>query len=159
MNWTLHAARLAADITHPVSRWRTPVAATPRHLFVPRWWQPDSGDGWTLRDGPADPKTWAAAAYSDGPSLVTQVGLLHADHAHPGDRPTGLPTSSSTHPSLVLRMLRHGMIADTTDLLIVGAGTGYSTALACARLGPDRVHSVDVDGYLVHAARDRLADA
>ncbi|WP_031507806.1 hypothetical protein [Streptomyces megasporus] len=158
MNWTPHAERLAADVTHPISRWRPAVAATPRHLFVPRWWHPN-GDGWELRNGPADLEAWAAAAYSDAGSLVTRVGHLHADHARLGDQPTGLPTSSSTHPSLVVRMLRHGMLTDTSDLLIVGTGSGYSTALACARLGQHRVASVDVDGYLVHAATERLAAA
>lgn len=158
LDWSEHAERLAATVTHPVSRWRPAVAATPRHLFVPRWWQPGGG-GWELRDGPADERRWASTAYSDAGSLVTRVGLLHADHAHPGDRPTGLPTSSSTHPSLVVRMLRHGMITDNTDLLIVGTGSGYSTALACARLGAEQVSSVDVDGYLVKAATERLASA
>ncbi|MBQ0983504.1 protein-L-isoaspartate(D-aspartate) O-methyltransferase [Streptomyces sp. F63] len=158
MDWNGPAERLAAAVTHPVSRWRPAVASTPRHLFVPRWWQPD-GDGWELRDGPADEARWASAAYSYAGSLVTRVGPLHADHARPGDRPTGLPTSSSTHPSLVVRMLRHGMISDSADLLIVGTGSGYSTALACARLGAGRVTSVDVDGYLVKAATERLASA
>jgi len=158
VEWRKHAERLAAKATHPVSRWRPAMATVPRHLFVPRWWHPND-DGWTLRDGPTDPEAWAAAAYSDTESLVTRVGQLHADHAQPGDRPTGLPTSSSTHPSLVVRMLRHGMLTDTSDLLIVGTGTGYSTALACARLGDKRVSSVDVDSYLTQVATQRLAAA
>jgi protein-L-isoaspartate O-methyltransferase len=159
VDWNGHATRLAADVTHPASRWRPAVAGTPRHLFVPRWWRPDGESGWELRDGPADPEAWAAAAYSDAGSLVTRIGHLHADHARPGDRPTGLPTSSSTHPSLVVRMLRHGMLTDDSRLLIVGTGTGYSTALACARLGQEQVASIDIDGYLVKAARERLAEA
>ncbi|WP_101256332.1 methyltransferase domain-containing protein [Streptomyces barkulensis] len=157
MEWNKHADRLAAAVTHPVSRWRPAVASTPRHLFVPRWWQPAGDGSWELHDGPTDPTAWAAAAYSDTGSLVTRIGHLHADHATPADRPTGPPTSSSTHPSLVVRMLRHGMITDTSRLLIVGTGTGYSTALACSRLGHAHVTSIDVDDYLVKTARGRLA--
>jgi hypothetical protein len=39
--------------------------------------------------------------------VITEVGVLHADHAEPGDRPAGLPTSSAILPSLVVQMLRH----------------------------------------------------
>ncbi|MFI5982474.1 hypothetical protein ACIBEA_16550 [Streptomyces sp. NPDC051555] len=38
-------------------------------------------------------------------------------------------------------------------------GSGCGTALACRRLGDDQVTSVDVDPYLIHAARERLAAA
>ncbi|MFD4534707.1 methyltransferase domain-containing protein [Kitasatospora sp. NPDC058397] len=82
---------------------------------------------------------------------------MHADHAKPDDRPTGLPTSSATLTPLVVKMLRHGRIAAEHDLLDIGTGAGGLTAIAATRLGSDRVTSVDIDGYLVDAARDRLA--
>ena len=44
VKWKAHADQLAAQVTHPVSRWRPAVGAVPRHLFVPRWWE---------RSGPA----------------------------------------------------------------------------------------------------------
>jgi hypothetical protein len=38
MTWEQHAARLAAEVTDPSSRWRPLVSAVPRHQFVPHWW-------------------------------------------------------------------------------------------------------------------------
>lgn len=162
MNWKPRAALLASEVTHPVSRWRPVVAAVPRHAFVPRWWswaEPGPGlwhDAWELRDGPADPARWLDAAYADR-SLITQVAEAHADHASGDDWPTGRPTSSATMPGLLVQMYRHAMIGDGMDVLDVGTGSGYGTALLATRLGDQHVSSVDVDDYLVKAATDRLA--
>ncbi len=157
MDWSAHADRLAAQVTHPRSRWRDAVATTPRHLLVPRWWAPGP-HGRQVVDGAADPQTWAKAAYSDR-TLVTQIGTLHADHATPDDHPSGYPTSSSTLPSLVLSMFGHARIHDGAHVLDVGTGSGYGAALLARRLGGDRVTSVDVDPYLTRAAADRLDEA
>ena len=110
VNWQPHAMRLAAQVTHPASRWRPAIEAVPRHTFVPRWWTghsaaSDGSDVWELNDGPADEHLWLDAAYADR-LLVTQVGPLHADHASRGDRPTGQPTSSSTLPGLIVQLAR-----------------------------------------------------
>lgn len=161
MNWEPRAARLAAAVTRPASRWRPAVSGVPRHLFTPRWWAwaaPGPGlwhDIWELREGPASPAAWLDAAYADR-SLVTQVGPLHADHAGPADRPQGLPTSSATLPGLLVQMNRHAMITDNADVLDVGTGSGYGTALLCHRVGDHRVTSIDVDEYLAKAAAGRL---
>ena len=153
-DWEPRAQRLADQVTDPPSRWRAPVAATPRHLLVPRWWQ-RAAKQWELRDGPADQPGWLDAAYHDQ-TLVTRVGSAHADHAQPDDHPTGLATSSSTLPSLVVRMLRHARVYDGADILDVGTGTGYATALLAHRLGAGHVTSIDVDSYLTKAAAERL---
>ncbi|MFI9444466.1 ATP-binding protein [Streptomyces avermitilis] len=153
MDWRTRAMRLAGEVVRPESRWHEPVATVPRHEFVPRWWQSD-GDAWLLRDGPAAPDAWLEAAYTDQ-TLVTRVDACPADHAAPGAMASGTPTSSSTLPSLVVRMYRHAMIAENSDVLVT-TGTGYGTALACARLGHARVTSIDVDADLVKAASDRL---
>ncbi|GIH25113.1 protein-L-isoaspartate O-methyltransferase [Acrocarpospora phusangensis] len=155
MDWASHAQRLAEQVTHPRSRWREPVASTPRHLLVPRWWAPGPG-GRTVQDGPADPGSWVRAAYSDR-TLVTQIGTLHADHATPEDRARGYPTSSSTLPSLVLTMFGHANIHPGLDVLDVGTGSGYGAGLLARLLGAERVTSVDVDPYLFKAAGERLA--
>ncbi|WP_369696726.1 methyltransferase domain-containing protein [Streptomyces sp. XD-27] len=83
---------------------------------------------------------------------------LHADDAKADDHPRGLPTSSATLPSLVVRMFQHARLTDGDELLDLGTGSGYGTALATHRLGERRVVSVDVDPGLVIAARDRLAE-
>ena len=155
MQWHKRAEALAYKATHPASRWFEPVATTPRHLFMPRWWQWDREDNsYGLRIGKENEALWLGRAYSDS-SWVVRVGSHHADHAQPGDHPVGKPTSSSTLPSLVVGMLRHGMLAAGTDLLCV-TGTGYGTALACKRLGAEHVTSIDVDQYLVERAQGTL---
>jgi protein-L-isoaspartate O-methyltransferase len=161
VSWKPRAALLAREVTHPVSRWRPVVATVPRHVLVPRWWaraEPGSlwHDSWELRDGPVSPARWLDAAYADR-SLITQVGELHADHAGPADRPAGRPTSSATMPGLLVQMYRHAMITDGMDVLDVGTGSGYGTALLATRLGDGHVTSIDLDDYLVKAAAARLA--
>ena len=162
VKWKSHADRLAAEVTHPISRWRPAVGAVPRHLFVPRWWErngPDAGFGlatWELRDGAADPEAWIRTAYADQP-LITRVGTLHADHATPEDRPTGLPTASAIAPGVIVRMLRHARLTDDGDVLEVGAGTGYGAAVLCERSGYRQVTTIEADGYLAKAAGERLA--
>ncbi|APY87769.1 methyltransferase domain-containing protein [Streptomyces alfalfae] len=156
MTWETAAADLATRVTHRSSPWREAVARIPRHVFVPTWWVADSGR-WSLYE-PVSEARWYPAAYADR-SLVTRVGDLHADQAGPDDHPSGKPTSSATLPSLVVSMFEHARIDDGDTLLDVGTGSGYGTALAAYRLGDAAVTSVDVDPYLVEAARDRLAMA
>ncbi|MFE2188098.1 hypothetical protein [Streptomyces sp. NPDC059455] len=49
-------------VIRPESRWYQPLATTPRHLFVPRWWtkarESDSEEVWKLRDGASDTEAW-----------------------------------------------------------------------------------------------------
>ncbi|WP_316784550.1 methyltransferase domain-containing protein [Streptomyces sasae] len=154
MDWQTHARRLAADVVRPDSRWHEPLAGTPRHVFVPRWWENLDG-AWELRDGPADPEAWMRAVYADR-TLVTRVGPVHADRAEPGAVTEGKPTSSSTLPGLVVAMYRHAMITNESRVLVT-TGTSYGTALLCRRLGDQMVTSVDVDPHLVDVATERLA--
>lgn len=154
-DWQPAARRVAAEVTDPVSRWRPVVESVPRHLFIPHWWEWQHPDGWSVRDGHSAVIDWMEAAYSDR-TLVTRLGTAHADHAQPGDHPDGRPTSSATQPGLVVAMYRHAGITDDSDVLDVGTGSGYGTALLARRLGEGRVTSVDVDDYLVQAATERL---
>lgn len=154
VDWQTHARRLAAEVVRPESSWYEPLASTPRHVFTPRWWARGS-EAWELRDGPADAEAWMQAAYVDR-TLVTRIGPRHADHAEPGATVTsGLPTSSSTLPGLVVTMYRHAVIADDSRVLVT-TGTGYGTALLCRRLSAEQVTSVDVDPHLVEVATERL---
>ncbi|MEU2222206.1 protein-L-isoaspartate(D-aspartate) O-methyltransferase [Streptomyces sp. NPDC018347] len=156
MKWLPRARLLAHEVVRQESRWHNAVAGTPRHAFVPCWWEQRDEVGWDLRVGTDSVDDWLDAAYSDR-TLVTRVGACHADQAGAGDFVKGgTPTSSSTSPSLVVRMYRHAMITDDNRLLVT-TGTGYGTALACARLGAHNVTSVDVDDYLVTVAGERLA--
>ncbi|MEI5098418.1 methyltransferase type 11 [Streptomyces sp. PmtG] len=159
-DWKPQAEHLAAETAiRSESRWYTPLATTPRHLFVPRWWEWErEASAWTYRlhDGPRDPDAWMRAAYHSGTTLITRIGPLHADHAEPGAAaPEDRPTSSSTMPHLMVLMYRHAVLTDTSRVLLT-TGSGYGTALACARLGDAQVTSVDVDPYLTEAASERL---
>ncbi|MFD7136956.1 methyltransferase domain-containing protein [Streptomyces sp. NPDC059894] len=154
MDWEPYAAGLAAQVAHPGSDWWGPLTDTPRHEFVERWFTPGER-GWLVVDGPSDETAWAKAAYADS-TLVTRVGPVHADHAQPGQAVTGHPTSSSTLPSLVVTMLRHGHLAPGHRLLDLATGSGYSAALACHRLGDGLVTTLDIDPYLTEAATARL---
>jgi len=78
-------------------------------------------------------------------SLVTRVGGLHGDHAMPGDRPEGSPTSSATLPSLVVRMLRHGQLGAGLSFLDLGTEVGGLTAYASCRIGERYVTSLTDD--------------
>jgi len=67
------------------------------------------------------------------------------------------PTSSSTMPSLMARMLGLLQVAAGHRALEIGTGTGYHAALLCHRLGDTNVASIDIDPTLVEQARARLA--
>lgn len=47
----------------------------------------------------------------------------------------------------------------TGDVLVVGAGVGYTAALLAEIVGEARVHAVDIDRQLVHIARSNLESA
>jgi protein-L-isoaspartate O-methyltransferase len=130
------------------SDWRRAFEEVPRHLFVPEFFIVD--DERVSANDPAQHDRWLAAVYSDA-SLTTQI------MAAPG---TDLmwPTSSSTRPSLMARMLGLLDVADRQRVLEIGTGTGYNAALLSHRLGDANVTSIDIDPALVETARGRLAD-
>ncbi|MEU0809224.1 ATP-grasp peptide maturase system methyltransferase [Streptomyces sp. NPDC005970] len=142
--------------------WRAAVMAVPRHLFVPAFFRPaDSPRGtlWT----PVTPglvggvDAWLTEVYSDE-TLVTQLdGGTHP--ADVGGPVPGDPTSSSTLPSLVVRMLEDLEPQEGERVLEVGTGTGYSTALMCHRLGSGQVTSVEYDRAAAERARAAITAA
>ena len=158
--WTEAAKALADKVTGDTPAWHDAVSNTPRHLLVPRWWRriPNSPtQEWELVDLPEDSPERLHAAYTDE-TLVTRVGPLHADRAQPDERASGDPTSSSTLPGLIVSMADQLGAKPGHQVLDVGTGSGYSAALFGRRLGDENVTSVDVDPYLVDAARTRLAE-
>jgi protein-L-isoaspartate(D-aspartate) O-methyltransferase len=83
--------------------------------------------------------------------------LAYADDAIVTHERDGVPTSSSSQPSLMARMLDQLDVRPGDRVLEVGAGTGYNAALIAALGG--RVTTVDVQREVADAARRHLAAA
>lgn len=144
------ALEAAGEIRSP--EWRQAVETVPRELFV--------GDRFLRTIDPHGPQweevtraslpveEWLSLIYSDR-TLVTQAGGAAGEL-------TGPPTSSSTMPGLVVRMMEDSGIFDGHRVLEIGTGTGYSTALLSERLGAELVTSVEVDSGLADRARRAL---
>ncbi|NKQ55070.1 methyltransferase domain-containing protein [Amycolatopsis sp. K13G38] len=144
--------RQAGAIADPA--WAAAFAQVPRHVFVPRFFVAEAG-GWAAV-AHQDPG-WLATVYSDR-VLVTQLdgdpGLWHVARR---DGPVrGVPTCSSSMPSIMAIMLEELLVEDGNRVLEVGTGTGYNAALLCHRLGSANVSTVDIDDGLVRKARARL---
>jgi len=62
-------------------------------------------------------------------------------------------------PSTVGRLVDALAPAEDDDVLVVGAGVGYTAAVLAEIVGAERVHAVDIDRRVVYDARSNLADA
>ncbi|GAA2241250.1 methyltransferase domain-containing protein [Streptomyces amakusaensis] len=140
-------------------KWRAAVEAVPRELFLNPgvFLQADGGRWLPVTAAGADPDEWAEIAYSDN-SLTTQLdGHLTADQT--SGLVTGVPTSSSTTPATVVGMIEDLEVEDGHQVLEIGTGTGYSSALMCHRLGEDNVTTVEVDPEVAARADAALETA
>ncbi|MFE0193742.1 ATP-grasp peptide maturase system methyltransferase [Streptomyces sp. NPDC058989] len=147
----------AGVLTTP--QWRAAVEAVPRELFLhPGVFLPVDGGRWRpVTAAGADPAEWAEIAYSDQ-SLTTQLdGHLTADQG--AGLVTGTPTSSSTIPATVVGMIESLDVEEGHQVLEIGTGTGYSSALMCHRLGEDNVTTVEVDPEVAARADAALETA
>ncbi|MET7988912.1 ATP-grasp peptide maturase system methyltransferase [Streptomyces sp. NPDC005281] len=148
---------LTADGTLRTRPWKEAAAAVLRHEFlqggffrrvegaVPAAWEPIlNGDN-----------NWLTTCYQNE-SLITQIAgtIVPADIQ---GRIMREPTSSSTLPSLVLRMLEDLHVQPDSQVLEIRTGTGYSTALLCARLGESHITSIEYDEDVAARARTTLA--
>lgn len=136
---------------------RSAFEAVERELFLDDVVFRPNGASWepVRRDQVGD-DAWLRMVYSDT-TWVTQVDGVSAADA-PGPL-SGRPTSSSTLPSLVLRMLELADVHDGATVLEIGTGTGYSTAILSQLLGDQAVHSVEYDEALAATAAQHLRAA
>ncbi|WP_370106418.1 methyltransferase domain-containing protein [Streptacidiphilus sp. BW17] len=136
-----------------ISAGSLPADWGPLFLAVPRMdFTPDrihTGEEWI--DKAADPERWAELVTSDAP-LVTQL-----DDGEPNG--PGIPTSSSSMPTVVALMLRHLDVQPRMRVLDIGTGTGWTSALLTAFLGDDAVTTIEVDQAVAQAAHEHLARA
>ncbi|MGW6412441.1 methyltransferase domain-containing protein [Streptomyces vinaceus] len=141
-------AGITATLERPAAEpWPAIMAAVPRTAFLPDLvWVRDGRGGHRLLDRTSEPEAWEAAAYSDQP-LVTEFTVFG------GAR---VPLSSASAPSTVVRLLEDAQLSSTSRVLEIGTGTGYNTALLCARCPEGSVVSLDVVPELSALARRSL---
>ncbi|WP_181786231.1 ATP-grasp peptide maturase system methyltransferase [Streptomyces phytophilus] len=154
--------QLVADdvLRHPEVR--RAAGAVPREVFLgSAVYKPSSPPGVTVwtpirRDGtPAD--EWLRLTYRNQ-TWVTQVdGVLAEDAA--GPITGGSPTSSSTLPGVVLWMIEQAGVARGKRVLIIGTGTGLSTAYVSEVAGEWNVTSIETDTDAAERARKALGEA
>ncbi|WP_129841952.1 ATP-grasp peptide maturase system methyltransferase [Streptomyces sp. RFCAC02] len=154
--------RLAAALADEgalTSPWlRAAVEAVPRELFLHPGVFIDEGGAWRpVTAVGTDPAEWLGIVYT-GDTLTTQLdGHLTADQADGPIR--GVPTSSSTTPTTVVRMIESLGLKAGHHVMEVGTGTGYSTALMCHFLGEDDVTTIEVDPAVAERADAALETA
>lgn len=142
--------------------WADIFTRVPRHLFVPdRIWK---NPAWI--DRASNAYDWLAEVYGDEP-VITQI-----NDGDPGASGFGMPTSSTSMPTVVANMLTYLDLPDTSDgrgtggtgadgtrVLEVGTGTGWNAALMSARVGEQNVTSVEIDWTVATRARAALNEA
>ncbi|MCX4689704.1 hypothetical protein OG401_36375 [Kitasatospora purpeofusca] len=121
--------------------WEQIFRSTPRDRFTPDRIRVDGE--WI--DRTEHPDRWSEAVTSDQP-LVTQV---YDD--------TITPSSSSSMPTVVAKMLWHLDAAPGMRVLEIGTGTGWTSGLLTGRLGAENVVTVEADPRLAIDARAQLA--
>lgn len=133
---------------------RASFERVPREIFLGDAVYRLNGTTWEpLRREDVGEEEWLRLACTDQ-TWVTQVEGVDARDAT--GALSGNPTSSSTLPSLVARMVRVAGVRGGDTVLEIGTGTGYSTAILADRLGEARVTSVEYDPGTARRAADHL---
>lgn len=134
--------------------WIDVFRTVPRHVFLPRFFV-QTGPHWAAVD--YRDEGWLDHVYTDK-VLVTQLdddpGRWRAARAAgPVD---GVPTCSSSMPSIMAIMLEELNVLPGQRILEIGTGTGYNAALLCERVGEHNVSTVDIDPTLTEGAAQCL---
>ncbi|MFE3073466.1 ATP-grasp peptide maturase system methyltransferase [Streptomyces sp. NPDC059247] len=154
--------RLVADGRLRDTDVRRAGGAVPREVFLgPAVYRASAPPGvtvWTpVRRAETTTEEWLRLAYEDT-TWVTQLDGVLAEHAA-GPVTGGTPTSSSTLPGLVLWMVEQSGVRRGHRVLVIGAGTGYSTACVCEIAGAANTTAIETDPDAAERARTALAEA
>ncbi|MEU8924597.1 ATP-grasp peptide maturase system methyltransferase [Kitasatospora sp. NPDC048545] len=136
----------------PDPAWERAARAVRRELFARSFFLPVPGSSPSAyRPVVEGDPGWLEHVYADE-TLITQLdGRIRPADVH-GGTATGSPSSSSTLPSLVLRMWQQLGAEAGHRVLEIGTGTGYSTALGAHRLGDAALTSIEYDPEVGAAA-------
>jgi protein-L-isoaspartate(D-aspartate) O-methyltransferase len=98
-----------------------------------------------------------------GASVLTALKRVPRD-AFVDDAPYATGASDETDaralaPAIVVRLLTALAVNEGDDVLVVGAGVGYSVAMLAEIAGARHVHAVDIDREAVSIARSNLSAA
>ncbi|MEA2580059.1 MAG: protein-L-isoaspartate(D-aspartate) O-methyltransferase [Actinomycetota bacterium] len=89
------------------------------------------------------------------PAIVYRDDAISIQHGE-----DGLPTSSSSQPTMMATMLEQLSLAGGASVLEIGTGSGYNAALLGVIVGDGgRVRTLDIDEDLVAAAQQHLRAA
>ncbi|MCP2169808.1 methyltransferase domain-containing protein [Goodfellowiella coeruleoviolacea] len=131
--------------------WSGEFASAARAAFVPEVIWVGGDHGYVSLCRATEPEAWLARVAADEP-VVTQVD----DGRTPPGQLGRFASSSCSQPSLVADMLVAADIRPGVRVLEIGTGTGWNCALLCARVGSERVVSVEIDAALAAVARRSL---
>ena len=143
---------LAARGTIRTSWIREAFGIVPREVFVPQYYR-WANNQTILVDG-ADPQQyddWISGVYAD------KALTVHLTPAPDIVDTAGVPTSSSSMPTVMAGMLEVLDLQPDHRVLEIGTGTGYNAALLCHRVGASNVFSVELNPDLAENARAALA--
>ncbi len=121
--------------------------------FIPAviWVRQD--DGWMVPLHQSDdPERWLALVNSDEPIIIQAD-----DGTDEYDGKGIIPTSSSSAPGVIRRMLDQLDVHPGMTVLEIGTGTGYNAALLAERAAPGHVISIEVDHGIADHAQQTLA--
>ncbi|PRY43358.1 ATP-grasp peptide maturase system methyltransferase [Umezawaea tangerina] len=138
------------------ARWSQAFRDVDRHAFLPRFFRQLTDGTWGPVD--SDDPDWLSMVYRDRVCVTQLDGDDDAWRRALGDGAVhGVPTCSSSMPTIMAIMLEALDVRRGQSVLEIGAGTGYNAALLCHVLGDEHVTTVDVDPGVLERARGHLA--
>jgi protein-L-isoaspartate(D-aspartate) O-methyltransferase len=148
---------LQSGVLHD-SRWLRAFREVDRHAFLPRFFRQLTDGDWAPVDSAH--RDWLSLVYRDRVCVTQLNGDDGAwEQALRDGAVSGIPTSSSSMPTIMAIMLEALRIRPGQSVLEIGTGTGYNAALLCHALGDDQVSTVDVDPDVLRRAEANLVGA